>query len=140
MKILVDTNIFLDVILLRKPHYESSAEVWSLVSEKKIAGYISAVSINNLHYILLKQKERSAVGELIDQLLDEFEVVPLAKDLLVEAKEIDKNDFEDMIQFVSARRSGCDYIVTRNIKDFPKNDIISVEPADFLKIIEGNSL
>jgi len=54
MKILIDTNIFLDVILFRDQHYEDSARVWSLISEKKISGYISAISINNLHYILLK--------------------------------------------------------------------------------------
>jgi predicted nucleic acid-binding protein len=137
MKILIDTNIFLDVILLRKIHYESSAEVWSLVSEKKITGCISAISINNLHYILLKQKDRSSVKELIGQFLDEFEVVPLTKSLLAEAKEIDKNDFEDMIQYVSAKKSDCDYIITRNIQGFPNEDIILVEPPDLLKIIRG---
>lgn len=138
MKILIDTNIFLDVILFRNQHYENSAKVWSLVSEKKISGYVSAISINNLHYILLKQKDRTSVGELIDQLLDEFEIVPLTKSLLLEAKKIDKNDLEDMIQFVSAKRSGCDHIVTRNVKDFPEDGTRITEPADFLKtIIEG---
>ena len=137
MKILIDINIFLDVILSRKPHYESSAKVWSLVSEKKISGCISAISINNLHYILLKQKERKSVGELIDQLLDEFEIVPLSKSLLREARKVDKNDFEDIIQYISAKRSGCDYIITRNIKDFPKEDIVLAKPSDLLKIIRG---
>jgi predicted nucleic acid-binding protein len=137
MKILIDTNIFLDVILSRKPHYESSAEIWSLVSEKKISGCISAISINNLQYILLRQKDRKLVGELIDQLLDEFEIVPLSKSLLREARKVDKNDFEDMIQYISAKRSGCDHIITRNIKDFPKEDIILTEPSDLLKKIKG---
>jgi predicted nucleic acid-binding protein len=135
MKILIDTNIFLDVILFRDQHYEDSARVWSLISEKKISGYISAISINNLHYILLKQKDRSSVGGLIDQLLDEFEIVLLTKSLLLEAKEMEKNDLEDMIQFVSAKRSGCDYIITRNIKDFPEDGIRIMEPADFIKTI-----
>jgi predicted nucleic acid-binding protein len=135
MKVLIDTNIFLDVILFRHQHYENSAKAWSLVSEKKISGYISAISINNLHYILLKQKDRTSVGELIGQLLDEFEIVPLTRSLLLEAKKIDKNDLEDMIQFVSAKRSGCDYIITRNAKDFPQEKISIVGPADFMQII-----
>jgi hypothetical protein len=42
-----------------------------------------------------------------------------------------------MIQFVSAGRSSCDYIVTRNVKDFPKKDIVSIEPVNFLKTIKG---
>jgi len=139
MKILIDTNIFLDVILTRQPHYEDSAKVWSLVSEKKMTGSISAISINNLHYILLKQRDLKPVGELIDQLLAEFDVVPLTGQLIREARKIEGKDFEDMIQFVSARKAGCDYIVTRNIKDFPKKEIISIEPVNFLKIIKGTS-
>ena len=137
MKILIDTNIFLDVILLRHQHYENSAKVWSLVSEKKISGYISAISINNLHYILLKQKDRTSVGELIDQLLEEFEIVPLTKSLLLEAKEMERNDLEDMIQFASAKSSGCDYIITRNAKVFPEEKISIVEPADFMEIVSS---
>jgi predicted nucleic acid-binding protein len=110
------------------------------VSEKKITGYISAISISNLHYRLLKQKDRSSVDELISQLLDEFEIVSLNKSLLVEANAIDKNDFEDMIQYISAIRSGCDYLVTRNIKDFPKEEIVLVEPSDLLNIIMGEAI
>ena len=137
MKILIDTNIFLDVILNRELYYNNSGKIWSLVSEKKVAGCISAISINNLHYILSKQKDRRSVGELISQLLDEFEVVPPTKSLLIEAKEIDNKDFEDMIQFVSAKNSGCDYIVTRNVKYFPKKEIAVVTPVEFLKIVKG---
>ncbi len=48
------TNIFLDVILKRQPHYKYNSQVWSLISDKKINGYISAISINNLYYILRK--------------------------------------------------------------------------------------
>lgn len=139
MKILVDTNIFLDVILIRKPHYENSAKVWSFVSEKRMVGCISAISINNLHYILLKQKDSKSVGALIDQLLDEFNVIPLTRRIIQEARKIEEKDFEDMIQFVSARNSGCDYIVTRNVKDFPKEEVIPIEPVNFLKTIKGTS-
>ncbi len=84
MKILIDTNIFLDVILTRQPHYEDSAKVWSLVSEKKMTGSISAISINNLHYILLKQRDLKSVGELMDQLLVEFDVIPLTDQVIRE--------------------------------------------------------
>ncbi len=139
MKILIDTNIFLDVILAIQPYYEDSAKVWSLVSEKKMTGFISAISINNLHYILLKQKDLKSVGELIDQLLIEFDVVPLTGQVIREARKIEEKDFEDMIQFVSARRSSCDYIVTRNVKDFPKKEIIPIEPVNFLKTIKRTS-
>jgi predicted nucleic acid-binding protein len=43
------TNIFLDVILKRQPHYKYSSQVWSLISDKKINGYISAISINTIN-------------------------------------------------------------------------------------------
>lgn len=135
MKILIDTNIFLDIILKREKHYENSAKIWTYISDKKIIGHISAISINNLYYILKRKIELKLVNEIIDQILEEFKVISLTKEILKHARIIDNKDYEDSIQFISAVNSGCEYIVTRNKKDFPENGIKIVSPGDFINII-----
>jgi predicted nucleic acid-binding protein len=135
MKILIDTNIFLDVILKRQPHYKYSSQVWSLISDKKINGYISAISINNLYYISRKIIEIELVEELVDQILDEFEVVSLTKEILRQARTIKNKDYEDSIQYFSAINCYCDFIITRNKNDFPDGGIKIIGPAEFLSIL-----
>ena len=41
-------------------------------------------------------------------------------------------DFEDCLVAVCAKSINCDYIVTRNIKDFEEFDIPAIAPADLL--------
>jgi predicted nucleic acid-binding protein len=52
MKILIDTNIILDVLAKREPFYINSARVWTLVKEEVIEGCISVITVNNLYYII----------------------------------------------------------------------------------------
>ena len=132
MKIFIDTNIFLDVILKRNDFYPDSSKIWSLVSEKRIKGFISAISVNNLYYISKKFIEIRKVTVLISQILEEFEIIPLTKDILQLAKNIDGKDFEDSIQYFSAIMNKCDYIITRDKNGFSDYGIKSVSPKEFI--------
>ena len=68
MKIFVDTNILLDVLTGREPFYEHSAIIWSLVEERIVEGYISAISVNNVFYISKNLKGLEYAQELVDKL------------------------------------------------------------------------
>ena len=135
MKALLDTNLFLDVILKRDTHFQSSSIIWSIVSDKKLKGLITAISINNLYYILRKIIETTLVENFVDQLLEEFEVVPLTAQVLKQARSIPHRDYEDLIQYFSAINSNCDFIITRNKEDFPKKGIGVLNPDEFLKLL-----
>ena len=134
MKILIDTNIILDVLTKREPFYMDSARVWTLGREDVIQGCISAISVNNFYYILSKLKGVKAAEPLIDQILEDFGIVALTKDILKQARSIVGKDFEDLIQYFSAIHEGCECIITRNKKDFPSVGIKILTPAEFFKV------
>ena len=135
MKILIDTNVILDVLTKREPFYMDSARVWTLLKEEVIQGYISAISINNLYYIVSKLSGLKTAESFIDKILEDFGIISLTKDILKQARTIPKKDFEDLIQYFSAIHEGCEYIITRNKKDFPSIGIKIMTPAEFLKVI-----
>jgi predicted nucleic acid-binding protein len=56
MKILIDTNIFVDVALERHPFFVDSDYIIGLVEERAIEGFIAASSVSDLFYILRKSK------------------------------------------------------------------------------------
>ncbi len=135
MKALLDTNLFLDVILKRDTYFQSSSIIWSLVSEKKLKGLISAISINNLYYILKKIIETRLVENFVDQLLEEFEIIPLTAQVLKQARSLPNKDYEDLIQYFSAINSNCDFIITPNKEDFPQKGIKVLSPSEFLELL-----
>jgi hypothetical protein len=58
MKILIDTNIIVDVALERQAYLEESEQVLFLVEQGRFQGYISASTFSDLYYIIRKQKGR----------------------------------------------------------------------------------
>ena len=139
MKIFLDTNIILDVLVKREPYYIDSARIWTLIKEKSIQGYISAITINNFYYIIKKLKNSKIAENFIDEILDDFKVVPLTKDILRQSRTIPEKDYEDSIQYFSAINTGCQFLITRNEKDFISTGLNIISPTEFLKTISGGT-
>ncbi len=137
MKILVDTNIIFNVLTKRSPFYIDSARIWTLIEENVIDGYISAISVNNLYYIMEKLRGAKVAESFIDQIIEDFGIVSLTKNVLKQARTIPQKDFECLIQYFSAIHEGCDCIVTRNKKDFPSIGIKIVNPKKLLQEVEN---
>ena len=132
MKVLIDTNIILDVLCKRPAFYEDSAKIFKLCEVKKISGVISAISIPNIMYILRKELDADKTREILDSLMLIFSVADLKADDLKKAADMRFKDYEDAIQSACATRIKANYIVTRNIKDFSESKVTAIKPAELL--------
>lgn len=132
MKVLIDTNIILDVLCKRLDFYEDSAKIFKLCEVKKISGVISALSIPNIMYILRKELDADKTREILDSLMLIFSVADLKADDLKKAADMRFKDYEDAIQSACATRIKANYIVTRNIKDFSESKVTAIKPAELL--------
>lgn len=130
MKILIDTNIILDVMCNRKEFVEDSLKVFKCCEVQKLKGYISALSIPNIVYIMRKQLDREQIKGVLATLTSLFSVIDLKESDLIKAAEMNFSDYEDAVQAVSADRIKADYIVTRNVKDYKNRRVSAVTPTD----------
>ena len=135
MKLLIDTNIVLDVLCNRKGFVENSSKVFKLCETKKLEGYLSAISIPNIAYILRKELSIEKLKTIIVKLNIIFSIIELKPNDLILATDLYFNDYEDALQSVCAKRINADYIVTRNTKDFKNSPIKAITPEEILKII-----
>ena len=132
MKILIDTNILLDVLYNRKEFVNDSLMIFKLCELNEIEGYISAISIPNIIYIMRKSLTKVQTNDLVNKLLLIFKVVDLKSEDLLNALTLDFNDYEDAIQCASAKRIKAQYILTRNLRDFKSSPKKAIEPFSFL--------
>lgn len=130
MKVLLDTNILLDVLCNRPDFVENSLRVFRYCETKQITGYISALSVPNIAYIMRKELTQERTREILTTLTSLFTVVELRKGDLLKAAELDFADYEDALQAVCAARVKANYIVTRNIKDFKNSPVPAIKPAE----------
>ena len=133
MRVFLDTNVLLDVLGRREPHCVAASEVWSRVERGALEGHISAMSFNNAYYVLRRIETRRAAREGLRLLRDIFHIVPLTEQILHRAIDSEFSDFEDAVQFFSAHHAGADFILTRNVRDFPAKPLVVVTPEEFLK-------
>lgn len=132
-RILIDTNIVLDLLAKRNGHYLNSKKLFALADTHHITLYISTLSIANAHYILHDMLKIKKAKEI----LGKFKVLVTSISLSDKIIELALNDssfkdFEDGIQYYSALEAKCEVIITRNIKDF-KNALLPVmQPNEFL--------
>jgi len=133
MRVLVDTNVILDVLCDRKDFVADSLRVFQCCEAGRLDGYISALSIPNIVYIMRRELERDKIKEVLRTLTSIFSIVELREGDLLKAAELPVADYEDAIQSVGAIRIQADYIVTRNIRDFTNSPTPAITPMDLLK-------
>ncbi|MBQ8928369.1 MAG: PIN domain-containing protein [Oscillospiraceae bacterium] len=135
MKILVDTNVILDVLCNRPDFVEASSMIWKLCEVDKIEGYVSALSVPNIVYILRKELTPQKTEQLIGQIMMIFRIVDLRSADLKAAAEMVTADYEDALQMCQANRIHADYLITRNIRDFKDRKVPALKPSELLERI-----
>ncbi|CAA6804144.1 MAG: Putative nucleic acid-binding protein, contains PIN domain [uncultured Sulfurovum sp.] len=132
MKILLDTNIVLDVLLAREPFVDMAKEIFILVENKELIGYLCATSVTTLHYLVGRSTNKKEADEIIEKLLTLFEVSAVTKEVLKEASKNNGLDYEDSVIYTAADYSEIDIIVTRDKKGFKESKVSVLSPNEFL--------
>ena len=68
MKVLIDTNVILDMLCNRKEFVEDSLKVFKYCETNHITGYISAMSVPNIVYIMRKELDGNRIKEILTTL------------------------------------------------------------------------
>ena len=134
-RILVDTNIVIDLLAQRKEFYDEAAKLFSLSDKKEISLTISSLTFANTNYILSKQKSTKEARETLRKFKVLVEIINL-DDKIIELTLSDDQfiDFEDGLQYYSALENNVDIILTRNKKDFKNSKIPVLTAKEYLAL------
>ncbi len=133
MRVLIDTNVLLDVLMGRQPYFDIADQIIKLCSNKIIEGYMAAHTVPDMFYILRKSMSDEERREALKYMCQIVRVEGIDSYKIFSA--IDNRDFsdlEDCIQEECAVAISADYIVTRNVKDFAASRIPAIMPDAFL--------
>ncbi len=135
MKVLLDTNVILDVLLERKPYLSASSKIFSLSAQKNIQLFVTATIVTDLYYIVSKLLSKKKARDFLVSLLDVVDICGVEKRIILDAIKSNFSDFEDAVQYFAAKEENIERIVTRNKKDFRFSTIKILTPAEFVKEI-----
>lgn len=139
MRLLVDINVVLDVVLERAPGVSEGALLFSAIQEGRAEGFLTGHTIPTIHYIVREnRKDRAVADAAVGKLLRIFTVVAAENAELHQALALGFTDFQDAVQAACAVKVNADWIVTRNTRDFKKSPIACEPPGAVLAAIRAN--
>lgn len=133
MRVLIDTNIILDLLLERYPFFEYSYEILNLCEKRKFEGFITAAQITDIFYIVRKfTKSIDIAYAAIGKVLEIVKVGSVGNEEVLLAYQKKAKDFEDCLIAQCSESLKCKYIITRNEKDFEDLGVAVISPEDYL--------
>jgi len=135
MKILIDTNIVLDVFLKRQVFFEESLDCVQAIFQAN-AGYITSTQTKDIFYFLRKHGISAQDAKIILQdFTREVFVLDVTSFDVRMALLSDMDDYEDALIAYCSLRCGMTHVLTRNTKDFANSPIPAITPTKFLETI-----
>lgn len=134
MKLFIDTNVVIDVIARREPFVYDSQQILHLCESGKADGIVSTLTLCTVSYILRKYLTLGMMRQQLRNLRNILSPVDLSVSIIDKAIDSPMSDFEDAVQFYTATYSEADYIITRNPKHFPQDNIPVLTPNAFLAL------
>jgi predicted nucleic acid-binding protein len=132
-RLLLDTNIILDIALKRDPHFEISSKIFELIDKKRIIGYITATTVTDIYYISRKEKGNEIAIEFISNLIEIVDVIGVDKNIIIKALKSNIQDFEDAVQVSAAEYNEIEIIITRNKNDFFNSGLEILTPKELIE-------
>lgn len=135
MILFIDSDVLLDTILIRPPHFNASAEVVKLVDNDHFTLCTSVHSLLNIHYAVKKVFGEKLARQGISVLTKKLKIIPEDINTVQQAVDSSFSDFENAVQYYAATTAKADVIITRNIKDYKQSSIPVLTAEQFLKTL-----
>ena len=136
MRIFIDTNILIDLLVKRMPAYVSVAQMFDRALLQKDKLVISNLSIVNAHYIVKKLAgvTEQALRSALHNICVTCEIASFTPSITMKSLVSPFKDFEDATQYYCALENNCDVILTNNVKDFNLSTLPVMTVDEFLLV------
>ena len=132
-RLFIDTNVMLDFLVQREPHFATAESLFALACDKKIRLIASSLSFITSHYVLSRHgMDEKSIRLLLQKTCAMCEVEKIDRDTIANAIASPFKDMEDALQHLCALSAKADIIITRNEKDFTASQLPVMHPAEFI--------
>ena len=139
MRVLVDTNVVLDVILARKSWVAEATDLLDRMARRELEGFVAAHAVTTVFYIVERERDRRTALTAVGDLLSIVGVAEVGIADFQRALTLGLKDFEDAVQVAASLRVGADFLVTRNAKDYKDSPVSVKAPGELLALIAATS-
>ena len=138
-RVLFDINVVLDFVLDRRPHAAPASLLWAAAERDEIKAFLPAHGVTTVFYLVARQHDHRFARRVMEDLLLVPGIAPVDGPVLKRALGLGWADFEDAVCAAAAEGVGCDAIISRDSKGFPKSPVRVLEPRAALALLREGS-
>jgi predicted nucleic acid-binding protein len=131
-KIFVDTDIALDLLSERQPHYTYAAKLFTHADKGDLLIHVSSLTFSNLNYLLSRQYSPNDARRILNKFKILVNVLGVDDKIIELSLNSTFKDFEDAVQYYTAVQNNIGVLITRNLKDYKQADIAVMTAEDYL--------
>lgn len=139
-KVLLDTNIMLDLALSRPEGFDAAATIAEAIAHEEVIGYVCATSLKDMYYILTKAMGEKDARTYIEAVMGDFVICGVDYALCRQAIASDEPDFEDGIVRACAENIGVDLIITRDADAFARSTVKAMTSQEYVDLFLLNEV
>lgn len=132
MKALVDTNVWLDVFLVREPFADASGRAISLLDAPEHGLFVGATTVTTIFYLVEKVRGRKTARAKVRAMLDRAGVAGVDGGVFRLALAGDFEDYEDAVLHGAGQAANLDAIITCDTSDFDSASLRTYTPGEFI--------
>ena len=130
--VFLDTNVVIDLLGNRVLFSHDAEVIATLAEHRKIKLFCSTLTISTVYYVLRREHSETEIRNIIHKFSMLCSFLSLEENQILDSLTSPFSDYEDALQHEIARRNNCDFIVTRNTKDFTKAEVSVLSPSEFI--------
>ncbi len=135
MRVSLDTNVILDVLLNRAPWVKAASAIWQAVDDDSLTAYIVSCTLTNIDYIARRLTNSERAHTAVKLCLDTFEICTVEQRTLIAATALAGHDFEDNVQIACAMLYGLELSSPAILQDSRQRPCQSSPLTNFSKLI-----
>lgn len=133
MRVFLDTNILLDIVEQRMPHYTASQALLDECDQRGFEIFVAWHGLATVFYITAKKRGKPYALQMISDLLTWATVATVGQQEAQEALGYGITDYEDALIAAASSASSADWLITRDEAGFAKGPVPPVNPTAFLQ-------
>lgn len=133
-RVFVDSDIILDMLAERANFYVPATQLFTLFDKGQVSGFTSPLVFANIYYVLRKAKSKNIARESLQRLKLFISILPIDEKTIALALDSTFKDFEDAIQYHTAKSYGVNFFITRNKKHYKLSEITVCTAKEYIEI------
>jgi len=137
VRVLLDTNVVLDVLLRRGEWLASAETIWEASLAGRLECCAAASAVTDVYYISRRLTSAAGARRAVEACLENLSILSVDRVVLENALLIEEDDFEDAVLIAAAVHHEVDAIVSRDSRAFAHCPIALLTPDELIARLEA---